>query len=75
MRIMVVGSGGREHALAWKLAGEPAGHDVICAPGNAGIGLSARLVSADVSNPTELAGIAVRGMPFSIQLRNSESGC
>ncbi len=38
MRILVVGGGGREHALAWRLRGGPdPRHDVLCAPGNAGI--------------------------------------
>ncbi len=37
MRILVVGSGAREHALAWKLGQEPAVDYVVCAPGNAGL--------------------------------------
>ena len=36
MKILVVGNGGREHALAWKIAQDPARHTIYCAPGNAG---------------------------------------
>jgi phosphoribosylamine--glycine ligase len=44
MRILVVGSGGREHALAWKLRQSPRVREVFCAPGNGGMGTVATCV-------------------------------
>ena len=44
MRVLVIGGGGREHALAWRLRLSPSVREVTCAPGNAGIAEVARLV-------------------------------
>ncbi len=60
MKILVVGSGAREHAIAWKLSGERDVSDVLCTPGNPGIAAVARCLPADVGNPLELAEIATR---------------
>ena len=47
MNILLLGSGGREHALAWKIAASPLVERLYCAPGNAGIGREAELVIVD----------------------------
>ena len=58
MRILVVGSGGREHALAWKAASEPSVTQVFAAPGNPGIAHYARLLPVDVGDVHTLAKLA-----------------
>ena len=44
MKVLVVGSGGREHALVWKISQSPKVKKIYCAPGNAGIAKSATCV-------------------------------
>jgi phosphoribosylamine--glycine ligase len=60
VKILVVGGGAREHALAWKLSRERSVTGVLCAPGNPGIAAVARCVPADSGNPAELLTIARR---------------
>ena len=43
MRVLIVGSGGREHALAWAISASPLVDALFCAPGNAGIAKEARV--------------------------------
>lgn len=60
-RILVVGGGGREHALAWKLAGEPAVDQVFVAPGSVAIGTEARvrcLPGVDAQDPAAVVAAA-----------------
>ena len=45
MKVLVVGSGGREHALVWKISQSPKVDKIYCAPGNAGIGQLAECVA------------------------------
>jgi phosphoribosylamine---glycine ligase len=50
MKILLIGSGGREHALAWKIAASPLVTKLWCAPGNAGIAREAECVPIDIAN-------------------------
>src|SRR5919204_1605756 len=50
MKILVIGSGGREHALAWKIASSPLVTRLWCAPGNAGIAQEAECVALDIAD-------------------------
>jgi phosphoribosylamine--glycine ligase len=56
MKVLVIGSGGREHALAWKLAQSSRVDEVIVAPGNAGTAREPRMRNADVA-ATDLDGL------------------
>lgn len=50
MNILILGAGGREHALAWKIAASPLTEKLYCAPGNAGIAREAECVALDVAD-------------------------
>src|SRR5690606_16345885 len=50
MNILLLGSGGREHALAWKMAASPLVDRLYCAPGNAGIAQEAECVALDIAD-------------------------
>jgi len=58
MNILLLGSGGREHALAWKMAASPLCDRLFCAPGNAGIAREAECVSLDVADHAAVIAFA-----------------
>ncbi|WP_221584990.1 phosphoribosylamine--glycine ligase [Microbacterium sp. G2-8] len=58
MKILVLGSGAREHAIVLALASESASHELLAAPGNAGIGRDATLVDVDMLDPTAVTTFA-----------------
>ncbi len=60
MKILVVGSGGREHAITWKLKQSRKVDSIFCAPGNAGISLLANCVNIKADNIRSLADFAKR---------------
>lgn len=58
MKVLVIGSGGREHAMVWKLAQSPRVEKIYCAPGNAGISRLAQCVKIEASDLDRLADFA-----------------
>jgi phosphoribosylamine--glycine ligase len=58
MKILVIGGGAREHALAWKLSRERNVTSIFCSPGNPGIASVARCLDADVGDPRALLAVA-----------------
>jgi phosphoribosylamine---glycine ligase len=63
MKILVLGSGGREHALVWKLRQSARVSQVYCAPGNGGIADDAECVAADLKNLDSITALAARLRP------------
>jgi phosphoribosylamine--glycine ligase len=59
LRILVIGGGGREHALAWKLSKSPKAEKIYCIPGNPGIAEVAECITLDISDNAALAGFAM----------------
>ncbi len=63
MKVLVIGSGGREHALVWKLRQSPRVSKVYCAPGNGGIAEDAECIAADVKSVDSLTAVANQIQP------------
>jgi len=63
MKILLIGNGGREHALAWKLRQSPRIRKLYCAPGNGGISREAECISVDLKSLESIVGIATQLKP------------
>jgi len=63
MKVLVLGGGGREHALVWKLKQSPRVKEIFCAPGNAGIAQEATCVPCDLSRLDSIVEAAIKVGP------------
>src|ERR1700726_3255029 len=63
MKVLVLGGGGREHALVWKLKQSPRVSQLYCAPGNGGIADEAECLAADLKSLDSMVGLATRLQP------------
>jgi len=63
MKVLILGSGGREHALAWAVKRSERVTEVVCAPGNGGIGQVARCVPVDLKSVESMVRLAIAEKP------------
>src|SRR4051812_33755274 len=63
MKVLVIGGGGREHALVWKLRQSPRVTEIICAPGNGGISADATCVPVDQKSLQSMVEVAQKLRP------------
>ena len=63
MKVLILGSGGREHALAWAVKRSERVTEVVCAPGNGGIGQVARCVPVDLRSVESMVRLALAEKP------------
>ncbi len=63
MKVLVLGGGGREHALVWKLRESPRVEKIWCAPGNGGIAAEAECVAIDAGDVGAIVGFAEKIQP------------
>src|ERR1700685_4851407 len=63
MKVLVIGSGGREHALVWKLRQSPRVTKIYCAPGNGGIAGEAECLALDLKSLDSMVELAQRIQP------------
>lgn len=60
MKVLIVGSGGREHAIAWKAAQNPDVEKIYCAPGNGGTAVLDKCINVNISKIDELLNFAIK---------------
>src|SRR4051812_5820891 len=60
MRVLILGGGGREHALAWRLSQDPRVTSLICAPGNPGMATLGRLVPLSINDADAVRRLVAR---------------
>src|SRR4030095_7254079 len=63
MKVLVIGSGAREHALVRRLAADPGLDSLTCAPGNPGIGRMVPITHVDLNSPDAMLALAERERP------------
>lgn len=63
MRVLILGAGGREHALAWAVARNPRVTEVVCAPGNGGMALVARCAPVDLKSLQDMVRLVEAEAP------------
>jgi len=63
MKVLVIGGGGREHALVWAIAQSERVKEIVCAPGNGGIAALARCMPVDQKNLADLIRVALAEQP------------
>src|SRR5436305_13568339 len=63
MKVLVIGGGGREHALVWKLKQSPRVEKIWCTPGNGGIAADAECVAIDAGDVAALVAFAEKMRP------------
>lgn len=63
MKVLVIGGGGREHALVWAIRQSPKVKEIVCAPGNGGIATQTRCVPVNQSDLSDLLRVAAEEQP------------
>ena len=63
MKVLILGSGGREHALAWAIARSPRVTEIVCAPGNGGMAQKFRCVPVDLNDVSAMVHLAESERP------------